>query len=97
MKPTPEQVRFMRETGDAIAATVVEFANGLGIDVCDEAVARLARRSVLLARARQGFDEGDPDRDGGPPLSVAEQAGILRLALRRAEARALPPGRWQAR
>lgn len=76
-----QQVEAMRAYGDTMAMSLREFAAELGIDPDDELVARAAVRAVLSARTAQGADEGDPDRDGGPRLSLDERRAVLTRAL----------------
>jgi hypothetical protein len=76
-----EQIEAMRRYGDTVSLTLQAFCRELGIDPGDAAVGRAAVRAVILARAMQGANEGDPDRDGGPALDDEERQRVLGRAL----------------
>lgn len=76
-----KQVEAMRAYGDTVALSLIHFARQLGLDPADVVVGRAAARAVLAARIELGANEGDPDRDAGPPLDRSERARVLTAAL----------------
>lgn len=74
------QVDAMRSYGKTVITAMRCLVEELGLPWTHEAVARVARRSLLKARMQLGFDVRPPD-EAGPPLTEEERAGLLRAAL----------------
>lgn len=75
-----QQAEAVRAYADVVALAQQALLQELGLDSEDEAASRAAMRAVLIARRRQGFDDGDPDAVAGPPLTAAERRRLLSKA-----------------
>lgn len=70
------QVDSMRSYGKTVVTAMEALVQELGLEWKDPVMARVAKRALLTARHRLGFDVRPPD-EAGPALSPAERGRVL--------------------